>query len=370
MRRYREIRDREAAQAKGPEEQQPAAPEAAPEAETEDAGDDEPVVSEEKPVEKPKQTVKLKVHGKEEEVSLDDAIALAQIAKASDNMFNEAKRLLKLAEEQARSPRSSEQPEHQPGSPRSATTQPNPSEGQPAPEHQPVAGLDPEKLAQIAERIQVGDAAEGAEALQELITEIAGKASKPSVTPEEIDQRVETRLRHQRTQEELDSAYKTFESEFPDVIARPLLRDAGLTALRSEMVKDLRAAGLTDEQIEHAAQDNNRLVSVHRDLRSRNKDGVRSYSEVFKATGKLLYDEFGFKPKSAERSSPPKAPTPPRAPIADPAKLQERIERKRAAPQQPRAAGVRAPVAAPPQQKSPRDVIEMMRRSRGFSPTR
>lgn len=363
MRRYRELRDKEA-QAKGAEEQQPAHVEEAPETETDD-GDEAPVVSEEKPVEKPKQTVKLKVHGKEEEVSLDEAISLAQIAKASDNMFNEAKRLLKLAEEQARSPRSSEQPEHQPSASKSATSQPNPSEGQPAPEHQPVAGLDPEKLAQIAERIQVGDAADGAEALKELITEFAGKA-KPSVTPEEIDQRVETRLRHQRTQEELDSAYKTFETEFPDVIARPLLRDAGLTALRSEMMKDLRAAGLTDEQIEHAARDNNSLVSVHRDLRSRNKEGVRSYSEVFKATGKLLYDEFGFKPKSADRPSPPKAPTPPRAPIADPAKLQERIERKRAAPQQPRAAGVRAPVAAPPQPKSARDIIAMMGRERGF----
>lgn len=373
VRRYREIRDREEAAAKTAREGEPPAA-AAPEDEAPaDAGDeniDEPVVSEEKPAEKPKTTVKLKVHGKEEEVSLEEAISLAQIAKASDNMFNEAKRLLKLAEEQSRSPRSSEQPEHQPASPKSAT-KPNPSEGQPDPEHPPVAGLDPEKLQQIAERIQVGDAAEGAQALTELISEIANKAnSKPSMTADDVDQRVESRLRQQRTQEEIDAALADFGRDYPEVLGKKYLASAGREILADELAKDLRAAGLTDEQITDATKDERTLIAVHRDLRSRNNPNVRGYSDLFKAAGKTLSSEFGLKSQTAKPTPPPVKTAPQRAPTADPAQLQARIDRKRAAPQQPRAAGVRAPVAQPPQPKSTRDVVAMMRQSRGFPSTR
>lgn len=373
QRRYREIRDREAAAAQAQQQAPETEPDDQETAPSENADENSDAVSEQKSDEKPK-TVKLKVHGKEEEVSLEEVISLAQIAKASDNLLDvaksrasEATRLLKEAQEAQQ--RLRDGTEHPPAS--KAASKPNPSEGQPDPEHPPVAGLDPDKLREIAERIQVGDAAEGAEALKELLSEMATKASKPAITPDEIDQRVESRIRHQRTQEELDKALQDFGKEFPDVMGKRLLADAGRTALRDELVKDLRSAGLPDEQIEAASRDDNALVAIHRDLRSRKNPSVRAYSDLFKATGKALSDEFGLKPKSAQKSTPPPAKAPaPQRPVSDPARVQERIDRKRAAPQQPRAAGVRAPVAQPPQQPSTRDVVAMMRRQRGFSPTR
>lgn len=368
VRKYREIRDREEAAARAAKEADAQPPE---DLETADdlGGDDDDDGNDqqaEKAPEPPARKYTLKINGKEEEVSEAELISLAQIAKASDNLLDvaksrasEATRLLKEAEETQR--RLREGQEHPPAK-KPAANQPDQSREQPDPEHPPVAGLDRERLRQITERIQVGDADEGAQALTDLFEEITAKVT-PKVDSEEIARVVQRTNAQTRTQAELDAAFESFASKYPDIAKDELLAEAGKTVLRKEIIKDLESAGVDEATISSFARDERLLVQAHKDLRAANK-GVRSYADLLETTGKTLSDRFNIKAASPQPAT--KTAAQQRVPV-DPDRIQDRIDRKRAAPQQPRAVGVRQQVAPPPQPRTTRDIVRAMRKGRGFT---
>ena len=368
VRKYREIRDREEAAARAAKEadaQPPEDLETADDLGGDDADDGNDQQAEKAP-EPPARKYTLKINGKEEEVSEAELISLAQIAKASDNLLDvaksrasEATRLLKEAEETQR--RLREGQEHPPAK-KPAANQPDQSREQPDPEHPPVAGLDRERLRQITERIQVGDADEGAQALTDLFEEITAKVT-PKVDSEEIARVVQRTNAQTRTQAELDAAFESFASKYPDIAKDELLAEAGKTVLRKEIIKDLESAGVDEATISSFARDERLLVQAHKDLRAANK-GVRSYADLLETTGKTLSDRFNIKAASPQPAT--KTAAQQRVPV-DPDRIQDRIDRKRAAPQQPRAVGVRQQVAPPPQPRTTRDIVRAMRKGRGFT---
>ena len=370
VRRYREQRDRDEAAARAAKEAEQQPPEDIEPVDDSDQGDEDPADGDndqqtEREAEKPARKFKLKINGKEEEVTEEELISLAQIAKASDNLLDvaktrasEATRLLKEAQEAQQ--RLREGSEHPPA--RKAAPQPDPSREQSDPEHPPVAGLDREKLRQYAERIQVGDADEGAQALIDLAEEITAKVT-PKVDPSEIERVVHRTTAQTRTQAELDAALESFASKYPDIAKDELLAEAGKTVLRKEIIKDLESAGVDEATISSFARDERLLVQAHKDLRAANK-GVRSYADLLETTGKTLSDRFNIKAASPQPAT--KTAAQQRVPV-DPDRIQDRIDRKRAAPQQTRAVGVRQQVAPPPQPRTTRDIVRAMRKGRGFT---
>lgn len=370
VRRYREQRDRDEAAARAAREAEQRPPEDIEPVDDRDEGDEDVADGDndqqsEVEAAKPARKYTLKINGKTEEVTEEELISLAQIAKASDNLLDvaksrasEATRLLKEAEETQRRLRDGQ--EHPPAK-KPAAIQPDQSQEQPDPEHPPVAGLDRERLRQITERIQVGDADEGAQALTDLFEEITAKVT-PKVDSEEIARVVQRTNAQTRTQAELDAAFESFASKYPEIAKDELLAEAGKTVLRKEIIKDLESAGVDEDTISSFARDERLLVQAHKDLRAANK-GVRSYADLLETTGKTLSARFNIKaasPQPATKTAQQRAPV-------DQDRIQDRIDRKRAAPQQPRAVGVRQQVAPPPQPRTTRDIVRSMRKSRGFT---
>lgn len=346
-RRYRENRDRANAAGSDAEDQ---------------ADQDEPAAAaEETPppaaaaAQNSEQEITLKVDGREVKKSMSEVIALAQQTVAGDNRLEETKRLLREAQALRGQPK---EPEHKPEpGDEEMTQQHDRSQGRSPGEHQPRRELDAEKLKGIVERIQVGDTDEGTQALQDLIEVVRGSGE---LNPEKIGEMVQHHVIRTQTQAEIDSALSSFVKDFPDLAKDEVLADAGRTVLRQELIKDLKAVGASEAEIDKIKHDPRALAAAQRELRVAGH-GVRSYAEILGAVGKTMTDRFNIKPASQKTSEQPKPA------VREPAPSQDRLERKRAAPQQPRAAGVRGQIASPPQPKTKKDVVADMRKARGFS---
>ena len=238
--RYRELRDAqkkkdkeedaEAGDGKGSDDDvekadDDAAEEAAAEADA--AAEEDAQEGADKAPDLPKK-VTLLVDGKPTEVTLEEAINLAQIAKASDNRLEESKRLVREGREflnEAKTIRdraASNQPDRE-----DASSKPDQSQASDKSEH-PPAKRDPAKLKQIAERIQVGDTDEAAEALSELIDQaVESRTGKDVLDPTEVDKRVDQRLIRKRADQEFASALERFGERYGDIATDPDLKEAG-----------------------------------------------------------------------------------------------------------------------------------------------
>lgn len=364
VKRARELRDADAA--KGDEEP-PAAAEAAEE--TPETGDIDPA----KPPQNEKTELSdefvLRINGKDEKLSREEVIRLAQIAKASDNVLDEAKGLKKELRQELDEVRKLREgltrSEHPPTDGSRKATQPDQSQGQPDPEHPPAEGLAPEKLRNIVERIQVGDADEGAQALTEFFNEVESrtKASKSPAT-EDVDRRVDARIAHRDTQAAIDKAMAGFATKFEAIVKDDDLATVGKQVLMRELRKDLVSAGVDEEDLAKLRSDE-AIIAAHRDFHAKRKSGIRSYDDIFDATGAYVSEKF-VKDAEPKPTQQPKTTQPPRMTV-DPAQAQERLDRKRGAAQQPRAVGMRAQVASPQRPKTAADIIRETARQRGYN---
>lgn len=361
-RTYREMRDKRIAEAKG---------EAEPE--NQDADDDaaaetaEPVAVETKrktiSVDEidPDAEIVLKVDGRELKRPFKDIVASAQIDAAANSRLEEAKRILSEAKAVAQLPRA---PEHQPGADDETTVrQPSQSRATDQPEHQPDDEVDPEKLASIVERIQVGDKEEGQQALAELVKMVG---TKPRFDQTDISRAVQQQLSERETASEIDRAVQGFAKDFPNLVSDDDLTNVTMTVITKELLRDLRSAGLSDSDLAAASKDTKRLAFMHRQARASGAK-LRTYDGLLRDVGTHVSEKFGIRPGSAptDKSQEPSQKPPQRA-ATDPAKVQERIERKRAAPQQPRTAGGRTPMAEAPRPKTKAEIVAEARRARGF----
>lgn len=352
-RRYRENRDR----ANGVGDDDGADSEPAAEAAAQPKAD-EPKKPEPAAREQPDdEEITLKVDGRDVVKKKHEVIALAQQTVAGDNRLEEAKRLLR----DAQALRGSAKPEHPPGeADEQVTQQHDQTQRQDSREHPPKRNLDPAKLKGIVERIQVGDADEGMQALQELVEMTSARGDE--LNPEKIGTIVQQHLTETQTKAEISTALANFVKEYPDLAKDEVLADAGRTVLRQELIKDLTSVGADAADIEKIKHDPQALAAAQRQLRASGHK-VRSYSEILGAVGKTMTEKFGIKPAStSQQPAPASKPSPQREQTAS----QERIDRKRLAPQQPRTAGVRGQVQSAPKPKTRQEVVAEMRKTRGF----
>jgi len=299
--------------------------------------------------------VLLKVDGKLQRVPLSKAIDLAQIGAASENRLEEAKRILAEAKGiKAAAPANQR-------AAADAHSEPDPStKGADAPPaNQRGTDLDPDKLGELVERIQIGDKAEGAQAVREILE------MRPSISPTEIEQIVERRLTATKTQEDVSGAIERFSSKYPTLVTNPLLVDASKTALREEIAKDILALGVPETDLAPIRHDEKALAQTVRALREGGLP-VRTYDQLLDSVGQTMTQTFNIQttPATQPASRSPQQSPPAQRTGSDAAR--DRLALKRAAPQQPRAAGIRAdaPREAPPKTKA--DIVNEMRAARGF----
>jgi hypothetical protein len=149
--------------------------------------------------------------------------------------------------------------------------------------------FDRDKLRDLTEKIQVGDAEEGAQALEELI-EHAWERGSANVRQEVERERIERQMR-----EEGLAALDNFGKKWPAIKDNKLMSEAAVHALRDEYVKDLKTAGLSDADLAPIANDAGRLATAHSIARSRGVK-LRSPGELLDKTGETLGESFNIKP--------------------------------------------------------------------------
>lgn len=295
----------------------------------------------------------LLVDGKPTQMKQSEVLAKAQIAVASDDRLEEAKRLLKEA--RALRGRNDDSEHH-----RYEDDDLNGQDDQ-APEstskaNQPALALDKDKLRDIVQRLQVGDEEEGVEALAEVVSLLGEGQGKQAVTPEEVWRLVA----RSQLQSEMQSAAESFQKDHAAVIEDEELREVTFNRLRNEVRKDLAALGMPAQDL--AKLNGEQLFTLHMDARTMGAK-LRNYNAMFDQVGKDMTTRYGavIQPTSTQvdTTKPTQA--------ADQSRIaQDRIDRKRTEIQQPRTVGMRQ--APPPQRqaKTKADIIAEMRRARGF----
>lgn len=367
--RFREYRA--AQEAKALEEEQPA----------DEGGEEQPAAVEEPPVEEQPPAAeaapaprkhKLFVDGRQVELSDDEVLRHAQINLSADNRLDAATRILAEAKQVARPPGE-----------KSGTEQPTQSQSTSEPA-KPF--IDPEITKRIGERVQVGDSEEAGAALAEFAQEIlqANQAQQPKgLSEEEVERRVDAKFTKREVKVETDAAVSRFNAEYPE-LTEPLFKDVVSTAVRDELVADLKKAGATDEDLKELPT-TRQLAEAHHQLRLAGYgDGLRSYGDILDTAagriGKTLKIEFASKkgksepapaakpaasvpPQNSGKSQQSQASQPQRIAV-DPAEAQRRIDRKREAPQQPKTASVRGGTDSQQRPKTRKEVVAEMRRGR------
>lgn len=309
------------------------------------------------PAEEPIYT--LLVDGKPVQMKASEVIAKAQITVAADNRLDEAKRLLA----EAKAIRSQSAPEHQPGQGdgRTGNADPAPAGAQDK-ANQSRPALDREKLRAIAQRIQVGDDDEGADAFEEFAAEIAARQTAAH-SPDDIVALVNEKMSRQQITREITTAAETFKTTYPGIIQDQDMLEASFSRLRGKVREDLVRSGIDATQLEGLQQE--QLFQLHQQQRVKGAK-VRDYDTIFKEVGTEMSAKFA--PVLAPKTSSDPVASKPTAQGAPPARsIAERVDRKRSASMQPRTAGARTPAASTSKPKSYADVIADMRRARGFS---
>lgn len=319
--------------------------------------------------------ITLLVDGKPKIVSLEEATRLAQIGAAGDNRLEvakqraaEATRLLEEAKAvHANALRGHAAPEHPPSSqpPATDSTDPN-TRTRTAPEHRPAGAVDPEKLKGIAQKLQVGNEEEGAEALAELSSMLGHN----QVDAQMVSRMVQEHLDRTAQRTEMNAALKRFQGDYPEIAGNRALQEAGLTMVAMEIEQDLEAAGIRPEELTPVRGNLKLLLQAQKNLRESGYQ-VRGYDELLSATGKKMVTEFKLRPQPTPAPTPALTPSTPAPPVrpSNAALIQQRTAAKRAAPTQPRSSGVRNPIPTAPPPKTKRDLVNEARKARGYQVT-
>ncbi|HEY1247233.1 MAG TPA: hypothetical protein VGF29_20625 [Hyphomicrobiaceae bacterium] len=158
---------------------------------------------------------------------------------------------------------------------------------------QPARGIDRDKLRQLAERIQVGDTDEGADALAELAEHTRG------VDREALKRELRQEATLARIRAEQDQALGRFGNRYPNVANDKVLVDAATTVIRDELAADLKRAGASDKDLAAIRGDVGKLAAAHNYARAGGLK-LRTPDEILDSTGKTLTDKFNIRPASRD----------------------------------------------------------------------
>lgn len=284
------------------------------------------------------QTFKVKVRGVEKELTLEEMVAQAQIALASENYLDEAKARLKSAETLEAEIRAKAQQNgsQHPGAPTAAS----PSE--PAPTASDASQHPGEDIAKLIETLQFGDPAEAATLFENTIS----KRAEAKVLPA-----VEEALRNQRLKDEgarTAKVLKDFEDQHADLAQDPMARAAIEAKVLDLQTEDLRAIGIDPQKLPTYG---NRpvtpadIANAHRFYRSEGFSVRKPLDLLEKATGDFLAWKGVENKKPADPAAKPK----PKVDISV-----DRAARRQAIPQQPNRTVTPRPDAQT-QRTQPRD---------------
>jgi hypothetical protein len=282
---------------------------------------------------------KLKVNGKEIELTEDEIVTQAQRALAADDILDGAKRDRELAQELLRTAQSAVKPAGTP-----AADEPEPSRAaDPAPTSATkLTGVD---FAKVINLIQIGTEEEGAKALQEAIgtaieqAQATAREQLESSLPSQVRSINDVEQRLTKTRSQLEQIYDAN----PELRTDEIVQNAFVGATASEMKKHIIGAGVKPEKLEEYIR-NSRLSpadtigAVYNQL-SR-EHNLPAHADVVAAAHKALVDRNYLKP-IGER---PRQQETERRPAPDNSNTrydpQQRLERKREIAPQPRRAGV------------------------------
>lgn len=308
--------------------------------------------------------IELNIYGQQVKKTFKEVKAEAQKALAADQKLEEAKRLVaevKALKESLTSRQTADDPVDQlDDEPARRGSARKPDKSQLA--DQPDDDVDQEALDSIVERIQVGDKDEGRAAIADLV-KLMNNGNTSRLDETKVRDIIRQDNVQTETKREIDTALARFSEQFPSITSDDDLVDVALRRVANEMRADLKANGMSDDDVAKIA-DNRNLAHLHGEVRRKGAK-VRSYDALLTDVGTYLANKFG-KPEGKPATTPTQT-QPARTAAPQPPKAQQRVEMKRAAAQQPRAAGARSPVQSAPKPKTTAEIIAEMRRSR---PTR
>jgi hypothetical protein len=322
-------------------------PELAPEPAAEPAEPAEPPAEGEPAAPEPPQLIKLKVHGKEIELPLDQVIAKAQIAVAADNVLDEAKTKLGevnslLAQTRDKVARGDQQSgQHQPQPQPTA----QPAQPQPAPADLPNQE-DP--LDKLIESLQFGDTQEAKTLLRKTIAEAA-------TSPEVIAQTVQQQMLNERIRDDGARAAKVlldFKEKHKDLAEDPMAQAAMEATMLQMQTADLTALGLDPNRIrpDGLPSTPGDIARAHQFYRAQGMN-VRSPQTMLEESRDKLLEWKGIKQQPTAEPTPK---PPPRVEVSV-----DRTARRAAVPQQPsRTAAPRPDAQANPAPRDRSSIVE------------
>jgi hypothetical protein len=303
---------------------------------------------EEPSAESPAQTRRrLKVNGREVELSEEEVIAHAQKSLAAGDVLEQAKSLraeqLSILEEL----RAAKANQSQPAQPARVQE-----------EQEPVTKPDDAELDQIIDRIQVGDAEEAKQALQKygehierrILDRIGNLDETIAVTMQTVEQA------NERKRQTL-STLEGFATEYPEFKESKSLQTALAHEAADVMKNHMTELGVRDETLERIKRENGfddlqTIAYAYRTLREeRGYTELPDHAAILRRSGDALRQRFGYR-----RPEPSPQPHDPSA----------RHERKRDMAPQPRRATAMpsADVQEKSRDEARREAVRQMRMSR------
>lgn len=188
--------------------------------------------------------------------------------------------------------------------------------------------LDPDKIGEIVDKLQLGNRDEATEALADLVKSLTQAVGQPRT--QSLEQTVQAALVERDHQNEIDRAISSFEKENADIASNKYLSQVVLDITLDTMKEDMRKLGVTDEYLAPNGRPipPRMVANMYRNMRL-NGLPVKTHAEV-------LSDSVG---KLRQTFNLPRAPKPNEA---DQVTAQGRLAQKRQMQQQPRSAGVKS----------------------------
>jgi hypothetical protein len=310
-----------------------------------DTGQGEEPVAEVRAEPEPQQPrkFKIKVNGKELELTEEELIARAQKTEAADEYFNDAKTLLNEAKALKRDLESRPSPAATPAADRAAPEDQTPPAGDPN-------QVDPFK--DVTEALLYGDPEQAAGKLRQLMTNVVPTLSRQTSEAE----RRQTELNRSRM------SGQRFERDNPDLAGNEFSAGAIEARVYANQRKDLVDMGLDDAKLPKSKAD---IANMHLTFRSDPKTSglVRPFDKLLDdAKADFLNWRGGPEPKPTNgNGATPHERTSPEIQVSV-----QRDDRRRAIQPQPsRTAVVRQAVPTAPPPKTRSQTIAEMRKQRG-----
>ena len=147
---------------------------------------------------------------------------------------------------------------------------------------------DRDKIRELTERIQVGDADEGAEALQEIIDTAVEQANARQANDRgAMREAMREEMVSARRKVENDAALEKFGKRFPQLKDDTILVDGVKGIVRHELIEDLKKTGAVPEADLARIERVEDLAALHGHARAQGHQ-VRSPDEVLARTGQEI----------------------------------------------------------------------------------